>query len=115
MTVIGPACQFCNRKEDVRFQIRTTQKRETMWVVGPDGEPMAMLDPGVYWCCATCVDCWRRKDARTFAEILMAIMIEHVEGELDIEIDAVERLRILNDAEREYKSYMQGAVIMELK
>lgn len=115
MKVMGPACQFCNQTEDVRFQIRVQQKRETMWIIGPDGEPRAMLDAGTYWCCARCAACWRTKDARSFAEILFDLMIEYVEEDLGIELESADRLRAINDAEKEYASYMQGAIIMELK
>lgn len=127
MTVVGPPCAFCSSDEDVRFQIRVRQQRQTMWVIGPDGSPSAIIDPGVHWCCARCVAYWREKDARSFAQSVFGTFLDgfrqHLEDtygeeaaeEVDEYLDAAERLRIINEAEKEYAEYMQGAIIMELK
>jgi hypothetical protein len=113
--VVAPACMFCGAEEGVRFQIRVSQKRETMWVVGPDGTPMAVLDPGLFWCCANCADMWRRKDARTFAETLFMQMMQRIQEDIGADLEPHQRLEIINEAEKEYAVYMQGCIIMELR
>jgi hypothetical protein len=113
--VVAPACMFCGAEEDVRFQIRVRQQRETMWVVGLDGTPMAVMDPGLFWCCGTCADMWRRKDARTFAETLFMQMMQRIQEDYGSDLEPADRLEIINGAEKEYAAYMQGCIIMELK
>ena len=114
--VVAPACMFCGSEDGVRFQVRVRQQRETMWVVGPDGTPMAVMDPGLFWCCESCADMWRRKDARSFAETLFLQMLAKIqEQHEDVDLEPAERLEVINNAEKEYAAYMQGCIIMELK
>ena len=114
-TVSGPSCNFCGSEEEVRFQIRVSQQRETMWVIGPDGTPMAVMDPGVFWCCLDCARIWRRRDARTFAEKLFLMMMERIQEDYGADLEPHQRLEIINEAEKEYTVYMRGCIIMELK